>query len=103
MDKEFAYFYPIVTVAQTTAFRDDGTSYVHGVDGIRQGHIVYQGRLMCGKTQEELKEGYGAKRHKVVRNRIDGVGLCIVCQKKYKNNAASAWRKWSKMAEKSLG
>ena len=62
MDKEFTYFYPIVTVVQT-AFRDDGTSYVHGVDGIRQGHIVYQGRLMCGKTQDELKEGYGTKRH----------------------------------------
>jgi hypothetical protein len=93
MDSEFTFLYPVVTIPQQ-AFRDDGSVYVHGVDGFKEGHIVYQGRLMCGESIERLCNQFKTKRKTIRKTRIDGISICKKCQEKYKNNPSSAWHKW---------
>jgi len=102
MDNDFKFFYPVITVAQE-AFRDDGPSYVHGVDVSKDGHIVYQGRLMCGESMEVLCSHFKTKRKKIVNVRLEGVKMCEKCQEKYKANLDSAWSRWASGVAKDAG
>ena len=99
MDDKFKFVYPIIQVEQL-AFGDDGKSRRHMVDTFGEGHILYQGRLMCEKVLPK------DKRHKITTKtlRIEGSRICLSCQQKYKDNLDSDWNKWisgiSKVADK---
>lgn len=95
-DKEFTFFYPIVTVPDQDAFRDDGTMYTKTIATEGEGHILYQGRLMCGEIMGVLKVRVGAKNHSIKKQRVPEKKLCQVCQEKYKANQSSAWVQWER-------
>ena len=99
---DFTFYYPIVTIAQE-AFRDDNTRYTHGVDDFQTGHIIYQGSLLCGKSMD-VRLPSGKKQRKTIREtRIAGVGLCEICQERWKANKNSQWSKWSEGVAKEAG
>lgn len=95
-DKEFTFWYPVVVIEQF-AFREDGGKYIQKSDSLGdEGHILYQGRLMCEESMGVLKTRVGAKKHSIKKQRIADKKLCPVCQDKYKANEYSAWIQWAR-------
>lgn len=60
----------------------------------QEGHILYQGRLLCKQSMERLKGEAGAKQVKIVSVRAVNVPLCKKCQESYKNIPGMDWEKW---------
>ena len=90
MNENIKFWYPIKTVGQI-----DFEGHTHFKSVIAgEGHIVYMDVLLCRQSREKLKHDVGAKTNRSVQSRVDGVGLCSVCEKKYKANQNLAWQKW---------
>lgn len=91
---EIQYWYPIKNVGQLTF---EGKMVI--VPAPQEGHIYYNGRLICKQSMERLKNECGAKSHKMVTVRIAGVKICHLCQEGYKKNESLAWAHWVKPPE----
>ncbi len=49
---------------------------------------------MCDAKMESVKKKGKANRHSIRKERILGVGMCKVCQERWKSNLYSAWNRW---------
>jgi hypothetical protein len=94
-DENFTFFYPVL-ISEQIAFRDDGTTYTKKMDNLGEGHILHQGRLMCGESMTVLKNRSGARKVSIKKVRATDKKLCPACQEKYKKNLDSAWGKWAR-------
>lgn len=92
-DDNFTFWYPVL-ISEQVAFRDDGTTYIKNMDNLGEGHILHQGRLMCGESMTVLKNRSGARKESVKKVRATDKKLCLVCVEKYKKNLDSAWGQW---------
>lgn len=89
MNDEFQVWFPIKFVDQLTF-----TNQTVHVEVFGEGHIVYQGILMCGESREKLKNAFGAKKDKTVVGRPSSVKICETCARKYRANGRSPWSNW---------
>lgn len=86
---EIQYWYPVKNVGQLTFERQ---MVIHQEP--QEGHIYYNGRLICKQSMERLKAEVGAKTYKMVTTRIQGVPICHLCQEGYKKTSNLAWAHW---------
>lgn len=86
---QISFWYPVKTIQQLTF---DGARVF--VDCPQEGHIVYQGRLICRQGMERIKAECGAKKQKTVSTRIQSIGICKKCQEGYKKNQDLDWVHW---------
>lgn len=84
-----SYWYPIKNAEQLTF---EGQRIIVPVP--QQGHILYQGRLLCKQSMERLKGECKAKNQRTVSVRIPGVSLCPICQEGYKETKGLDWERW---------
>jgi hypothetical protein len=95
MDENFEFWYPIITEVQLGL---EGQQFHKEV--LKTGHILYSGRLLCGESMEVLKNQVKKTceaqtiKDKTLKVRVERVGLCQECQRKYKRNNRSAYTAW---------
>ncbi len=83
------FWYPITAIGQLTF---EGKTVFH--DAPQEGHILYQGRLICKQSMERLKNECAAKKQKIATQRIPGVRICELCQQGYKEIKGTNWDNW---------
>jgi hypothetical protein len=95
MDDNFTFWYPVVIEVQLSL---DGKEFSSEV--LKTGHILYQGRPMCGESMEVLKnrtkKTYEAQtiKDKTVKLRVPHIRICSECQEEYRGNKNSALYAW---------
>ena len=89
MSDEFKIWYPVIVDVQL-----DFEKHEHKKDILCLGHILYQGRLMCGEAREAIKNRAKATKEKIVENRVERTKLCVECVRKYKLNGRSPYHAW---------
>lgn len=89
MDKQFVFWYPIVEEKQLDF---EGREHIKQV--FCEGHIVHNGRLMCGESREVIKNKAGAKKEKTQDSRAVTPKMCPVCLKAWKAHPDSSYYKY---------
>lgn len=85
MDSQFQFFYPVIEEVQTDL---EGREHKHEV--FCEGHILFQGRMMCGESMEAVMNRSGAKKKKILPKRTPKA-IHDKCLEQYKNNPDSAY------------
>jgi hypothetical protein len=88
-DIELEFWYP----ASTENIK--GHKPKHVVLATTEGHIMYEGRLMCGQAHKKLLEGAEADTFVIRMERIHSNPICEKCTKKYKEADWSPWKQWA--------
>lgn len=89
MDENFSFFYPVIEEQQL-----DFDGRVHVKEILCEGHIVHNGRIMCGESMEVIRNRAKVKKSKLVKVRVEKVKVHVVCLEKYKKNGDSALSRW---------
>lgn len=86
---QISFWYPLKFAKQLSF---DGKSIFKEIP--QEGHILYQGRLICKQSMERIKAECGAKKQKTVSVRIQSVGICEKCKEGYRKNQDLGWVHW---------
>lgn len=90
MDETFTFWYPVRDEVQL-----DFEKREHVREVLCEGHIDYQGRLMCKESREVLKNKHGAKKEKVAKKREVAPKMCPVCLEAWRNHPESQYYKFT--------
>lgn len=88
-------FFVVIGSVQQLDF--EGRSHDREVP-VGEQHVLYEGVLMCGASQNTLKSRHQSKKKAVRLNSFKNVPLCEKCERKFKMNSNLPWRKWEEKA-----
>jgi hypothetical protein len=95
VDSDFQFWYPVIVEKQP-----DFEGHIHEKEILKEGHINYGGRLLCGESREVLKNRVKKEyekqevREKASKTRVDRTKICPACTAKYMKNGRSAYCAW---------
>lgn len=89
MDEKFSFWYPVLEETQVDF---EGRPYIKEV--FCTGHILYNGRLMCGESREVLKNRVKAKKEKTFSARKPTPKMCPHCLNEWRNCPDSPYYKF---------